>query len=312
MTIQAHPAQRGWTGDAVPDLRSQFVATASDLVDSDPRIAVVLAEISAAKFAGVAERYPDRILNVGIREQLMISMTGGLALAGMRPIAHSFGSFVIERAWEQVKLDLDHQDVGAILVGSYGSYDWPAGGRTHQAPGDVALIDTLSDWVVHVPGHPAELDAQLRTAAAETCRVYIRIGGQPNAEAFPTEHDTWSVLREGTAGTVVAVGPMLRNVLAAVAGLDVTLLYAPTVRPFDADTLRATLGSARVAMVEPYLAGTSAAHVAAALADRDHRQLGLGVTDPDPHRYGTPEDHDRLHGLDPRGLRQRITNFLTP
>lgn len=296
----------------MPDLRSQFVATAAELIDTDPRVAIVLAEISADKFAAAAARYPDRVINVGIREQLMISMAGGLALTGMRPIAHSFGAFVIERAWEQVKLDLDHQDVGAVLVGAYGSYDWPEGGRTHQAPGDVALIDTLSDWVVHVPGHPAELDAQLRTAVAEDSRVYVRVGGEPNLEPFPTEHDTWTVLRQGAAGTVVAVGPMLRNVLVAVSGLDVTVLYAPTVRPFDSDTLRATLGAPRVVMVEPYLAGTSAAQVAAALADRDHRQLGLGVTDPDPHRYGTPADHDRLHGLDPAGLRQRITGFLAP
>ncbi|QGN35391.1 transketolase [Microlunatus sp. Gsoil 973] len=296
----------------MPDLRSQFVITTTELIENDPRIAVVLAEISADRFAGAARRHPDRVLNVGIREQLMISVAGGLALAGMRPIAHSFGAFVIERAWEQVKLDLDHQDVGAILVGSYGSYDWPAGGRTHQSPGDVALIDTLSDWVVHVPGHPAELDAQLRSAAAGTSRVYLRIGGEPNAEAFPTEHDTWSVLRRGTAGTVVAVGPMLRNVLQAVAGLDLTLLYAPTVRPFDAETLRSTLAAPRVVMVEPYLAGTSSGQVAKALVDRDHRQLGLGVTDPDPHRYGAPADHDRLHGLDPRGLRERIGQFLAP
>lgn len=296
--------------DTTPDLRGRFIATAADLVENDQRIAVVLAEISAAQFAETAYRHPDRVINVGIREQLMISAAGGLALTGMRPIAHSFGSFVIERAWEQVKLDLDHQNVGAILVGSYGSYDWPAGGRTHQAPGDVALIDTLSDWVVHVPGHPAELDAQLRAAADDDNRVYLRIGGDPNPEAFPTANGTWSVLRQGNLGTVIAVGPMLRNVLQAVPGLDVTLLYAPTVRPFDEQAPRFTLRRARVVMVEPYLAGTSAAHLAAALADRDHRQLGLGVTEPDPHRYGTPAEHDRLHGLDPTSLRRRITTFL--
>ncbi|HEY9292096.1 MAG TPA: transketolase, partial [Microlunatus sp.] len=61
---------------------------------------------------------------------------------------------------------------------------------------------------------------------------------------------------------------------------------------------------------EPYLAGTSAAQVAAALADLDHRQLGLGVTDPDPHRYGTPADHDRLYGLDASGIRAQVDRFL--
>lgn len=309
MTTTSVP-QRNWTGDSVPDLRTQFVQTASQLIEEDPRLAIVLAEISANQFEEVADRHPDRVINVGIREQLLVSAAAGLALSGLRPIAHSFGAFVIERAWEQVKLDFSHQDLGGILVGSYGSYDWPAGGRTHQAPGDVALLDTLRDWTVHVPGHPAELDAQLRQAAVGDDRVYIRVGGEPNPTPHVNPDHRWTVLRQGSAGTVVAVGPVLRSVLEAVAGLDVTVLYASTVRPFDADTLLATLRTPRVVMVEPYLAGTSAAQVAAALSSLDHRQLSLGVGDPDPHRYGEPHEHDRLHGLDPAGLRHSITEFL--
>lgn len=298
------------TLDLAPDLRGQFVQTTSALLEESPRVAAVLAEISAAQFDTARQRHPDRVINVGIREQLLVGASAGLALAGLRPIAHSFGAFVIERAWEQVKLDLSHVDVGAILVGSYGSYDWPAGGRTHQSPGDVALLDTLRDWTIHVPGHPAEVDAQLRAAAERDDRVYLRIGGDPNPEPHVSPDGTWSVLRRGGSGTVVAVGPMLRATQEAVAGLDVTLLYASTVRPFDVQTLRATLGAPRVAMVEPCLSGTSSRFVAEALGDLDHRQLGLGVGDPDPHRYGGPEDHDRLHGLDAASLRRRIAAFV--
>lgn len=293
------------TLEMATDLRTQFVRTTESLLGEHSRLAVVLAEITAAQFG----RH-DRVLNVGIREQLMVSAAAGLALTGMRPIVHSFGAFVVERAWEQIKLDFSHLDVGGIFVGAYGSYDWPAGGRTHQAPGDVALIDTLRDWTVHVPGHPAELDAQLRAAAAGDDRVYIRIGGTANAEPHAAD-GRWTVLRRGSAGTVVAVGPMLDAVQQAVTDLDVTVLYAPTVRPFDADVLRSTLSAPRVVLVEPYLSGTSAPFVADALRGIDHRQLGLGVGNPDPHRYGRPAEHDRLHGLDPAGLRRSIADFLS-
>lgn len=296
--------------ELAPDLRGQFVQTTTALLDEDPRIAAVLAEISAAQFTEAQQRHPDRLLNVGIREQLMIGTAAGLALSGLRPIAHSFGAFLIERAWEQVKLDLSHQDVGAILVGAYGSYDWPAGGRTHQSPGDVALLDTLRDWTIHVPGHPAEFDAHLRAAARGDDRVYLRVGGESNPHPHLSPDGSWTVLQRGTSGTVVAVGPMLRATQEAISDLDVTLLYASTVRPFDTETLRGTLDAPRVAMVEPYLSGTSSGMVAEALADLDHRQLGLGVGDPDPHQYGEPEDHDRLHGLDPAGLRERIDTFV--
>lgn len=294
----------------VADLREQFTVTAADLVDNDPRVAIILAEISASTLAGVAARHPDRVINVGIREQLLVSAGAGLALAGLRPIVHTFGAFLVERAWEQVKLDFGHQGLPGVLVGAYGSYDYAAGGRTHQAPGDVALVDTLRDWTIHTPGHPAELDAQLRQAVRFAGRTYLRIGGEANREPHLAPDGAMTALKRGGRGTVVAVGTTLTAVLAATADLDVTVLYAPTIRPFDARTLRQTLGAARVVMVEPYLAGTSAAAVASALVDLDHRQLGLGVTDPDLHRYGSPADHDRRHGLDPAGIRAAVEGFL--
>jgi transketolase len=121
-----------------------------------------------------------------------------------------------------------------------------------------------------------------------------------------------AVLRRGKVGTVVAVGPMLDRVLAATSALDVTVLYASTVRPFDATTLRATLARADVVLVEPYLAGTSAATASAALVEVPHRVLSLGVRQAELRRYGTVADHDRAHGLDVGGLAESISRFLRP
>ena len=118
------------------------------------------------------------------------------------------------------------------------------------------------------------------------------------------------MLRTGSAGTVLAVGPMADAVLAATAGLDVTVLYATTIRPFDARTLRATLSNPDVVLVEPYLAGTSVPFVAEALSDIPHRVLALGVGRQELRRYGTPAEHIAAHGLDAVGLRARIADFL--
>ena len=91
-----------------------------------------------------------------------------------------------------------------------------------------------------------------------------------------------------------------------------TVLYAATVRPFDAQTVRATLGRADVVLVEPYLAGTSTRLVADALVDVPHRTLGLGVRAEEIRRYGEPREHRRAHGLDAAGLRVSIDAFLVP
>ncbi len=73
-------------------MRERFTTVVSRLLDEDPRVAVVLAEIGADGFAGAARRHPDRVVNVGIREQLLVGAGAGLALTGLRPVLHTFAS----------------------------------------------------------------------------------------------------------------------------------------------------------------------------------------------------------------------------
>ncbi len=121
------------------------------------------------------------------------------------------------------------------------------------------------------------------------------------------------MLRRGRGGVVVAVGPVLDQVLAATAAIDATVLYTATIRPFDRAGLRAAVSAARpnVAMVEPYLRGTSAHEVSEALGDVPHRLRSFGVRrDTETRVYGTPDDHDRLHGIDAASLAESITSFF--
>ncbi|HEY8373926.1 MAG TPA: transketolase [Pseudonocardiaceae bacterium] len=307
------PAATPAVGDAAPaSMREAFVHAMTEALDTDPRTALVLADISAALFADVAARHPERVINLGIREQLLIGVAGGMALAGMRPVAHTYAPFLVERPFEQIKLDLGHQDVGAVLVSVGASYDSPRSGRTHQAPGDVALLDTLPGWTVHVPGHPAEVAPLLRQALAGDDRVYLRLSTSTNTDPHPGEG--FQVLRRGRRGVVVAVGPVLDAVLAATATADVTVLYTTTIRPFDADGLREAVraaGRADVVLVEPYLRGTSTHRVAEALQDTPHRVLALGVArDRELRRYGDVADHDAAHGLDAAGIATALDTFL--
>ncbi|MEP7023065.1 MAG: transketolase [Actinomycetota bacterium] len=291
-------------------MRERFARVASGLLDSDPRLAVVLADITAADFEPARRRHPDRVINAGIREQLVISVAGGLALAGMRPIAHTFASFLVERPFEQIKLDLVHQGVGAVLVSAGASYDIAPGGRTHQSPGDVALLDTLPGVTVHVPGHRDEAERLLRAAVGGDDLVYLRLSMESNLAPLAGPQDGFTMLRDGYAATVLAVGPVADEVLRATEGLDAAILYAATIRPFDGAALRATLGRPDVVVVEPYLAGTSAAPVSAALTDIPHRLLSLGVGRDELRRYGSREEHRAAHGLDAASLRGAIADFM--
>lgn len=296
----AVPAQVG--------MREAFAETMTELLREDPRVALLLADISTSSFEEAARDAPGRVINLGIREQLLVDAAAGMALSGMRPVAHTFASFLVERPFEQIKLGFNHQDVGGVLVSAGASYDYSASGRTHQAPGDVALIDTLGDWTVHVPGHPDELRTLLRTAVRGEGRVYLRTSTQQNARAHPV--GAWQHVRQGEEATVIAVGPMLDPVLQATQGLDVGVMYASTVRPLDAASLRAQLRSPRLVVVEPYAEGTSAHLLTKALSDRPMRILSVGVPRTEFRHYGMPEEHARGRGLHPAGIRQRILGFL--
>nr|WP_189054209.1 transketolase [Longimycelium tulufanense] len=293
-------------------MRDAFVDIVTAELEVNPQLAVVLAEISADRFERAAARHPDRVLNLGIREQLLVGAGGGLALSGLRPVVHTYAPFLVERPFEQIKLDFVHQDVGGVLVGIGGSFDGANLGRTHQAPGDVALIDSLPGWTVHVPGHPAEVEPLLRAALAGQDRVYLRLSTETNRDAHPGTG--FQLIRTGRRGVVIAVGPVLDAVLDATATADVTVLYASTIRPFDTAGLCAALSGvdrADVVLVEPYLRGTSAHQANEALSEVPHRLLSLGVRrDEELRAYGTPAEHAAAHGLDARTIRAALDTFL--
>jgi transketolase len=200
--------------------------------------------------------------------------------------------------------------VGAVLVSFGASYDMSYAGRTHQSPADVALLDTVPGWAVHVPGHPDEARRLLLESLPGDSGVYLRLSAQTNAR--PHLGAGFEVTREDNREIVLAVGPVLDRVLAATEGTDVGVLYATTVRPFDRAALRAAVGEvADVMVVEPYLAGTSAHHVNEALADIPHRPRSLGVRrDAEVRMYGDPAHHDCAHGLDVPRIMASVRDFF--
>src|SRR5262249_27666804 len=87
-------------------MRTRVERTTRELMDGASRLALVLAEIGGPDLFRAVKRHPERALNVGIREQLMIGVAAGFSLAGYRPIVHTYAPFLVERPFEQVKLDL--------------------------------------------------------------------------------------------------------------------------------------------------------------------------------------------------------------
>lgn len=291
-------------------MRDRFVATVGDLLEQDERTVVVLAVISAGLFreAGLMDRFPDRVVDVGIREQTQIGVAGGLALEGFTPIVTGYAPFLVERAYEQIKVSLAHQGVTAILASVGASWDASGEGRTHQAPEDVALMATIPGFDIHVPGHVDELDAALRHAHAGSRSAYVRMTTDTNTRPYERNVGRVSTLKRGSASgpTIVVVGPVADATLEAVADLDTTVVYTATPSPIDARGIRAEVLGSDVLVIEPYLAGTTAPRILEVLSDRPIKLRSHGVSNLDVRMYGRPDEHRRFHGLDAAGIRRFV------
>ena len=291
-------------------MRKQFVRTIEDVMARDERLVLLLGDIGVFGFRNVFQRYPQRAYNIGICEQAMTSLAAGLAKEGLVPVVHSIAPFVVERCFEQIKVDFCYQQLGGNIVSVGGSYDYAALGCTHHCPGDVAVLKTLPGMEIVVPGTPEEYDQLFRASYATEHPTYFRLSERSNPQSFDAIFGRANVVKQGRLATVVAIGPALTPVLAATHDLDVSVLYYTTIAPFDGKTLHQNCTSRKVVLVEPYYEGVLTQDIITALAPSAVQVTAIGV----PHRfltdYGHQEEHDEAVGLTATSIRERINKLI--
>jgi transketolase len=292
-------------------MREAATSTIVDLFRHDERVAVVMADISLDQLRPAVDHDPRRAVNVGIMEQTAIGVAAGFALEGFHPVVHTLAPFLTERPFEQIKVDFGYQGLGGLFVSVGASYDYGESGATHHAPADVQALGAIPGLEALVPGTPHETAELIRRTYANGRPTYLRTSVIENDHDVELASGGLTLVRRGSAATVVVAGPFLTRTLAALDGIDATVLYATTLVPLDAATLaREAAGAPDVVLVEPVYEGTTAAQVAAALNNRATRLLSIGVPRRFIHTYGTHVEHDLALGLDTASIRERILAFL--
>ncbi|MCW3990797.1 MAG: transketolase family protein [Candidatus Bathyarchaeota archaeon] len=207
-----------------------------DIVVLDPDVA------SSTKTIYFAESFPSRFIRVGISEQDMLGIASGLAAAGKTPIAVGFAMFIIGRGWEQIANSIARQRLDAKIVGTHAGLSPHADGESHQMYGDVALMRTVPNMRVVVPGDAPSAVEALRAALEYRGPVYLRLmrGSTPTVycEDIEFEMGRANVLREGSDATVIANGIMLSRALTAAErligeGINVRVIDMHTIKPLD-------------------------------------------------------------------------------
>ena len=235
-------------------MRNTFATTFYEAGQRDRRLAVVVADISpAGSLEQFRQEFPERFINVGVAEQIMIGMCAGMALRGLRPFAYTIATFALFRPFEFVRDDLCYNNLPVTVVGIGGGVTYSTLGGTHHAQEDIAIATALPNMAVIAPCDPAETrEATLWCVQQERGPVYLRLGkaGEPLLTADAA--DSWAFgkiryIRRGSDVCILSYGPILK--LAAEVGSHlrsqghtVSLVSVHTLKPLDvegiADALR--------------------------------------------------------------------------
>ena len=157
-------------------MRRRFGSVITELADRDENIIVLVGDIGYRVFDEFREKYPDRFINLGICEQSMIGVSAGMALEGLKPWVYTITPFLIERPFEQIKLDIDQQNVNVKLIGFA---DYETLGPTHQELNGEKLMQLFSNITSYFPKDGDETESMIFDAYEKTGPAFISLKSDP-------------------------------------------------------------------------------------------------------------------------------------
>lgn len=219
-------------------MRRQFRDTIMDLSKQDDKIVLVFGDVSTYLFNEFKEKYNDRFYNMGICESTLITVAAGLSSQGFFPFVHTIAPFLVERGYEQIKIDMCYNRFGGNIVTCGASFDYAWDGATHHCYTDLAILRLLPEMEVIQPGSRKEVDVLLRSQYNNGKTTYFRLSDHPHTIDIPVEFGKGVVISDKKAKlTVMTAGPLLVNVIEACGGLNVNIVYFHTIKPIDEELI---------------------------------------------------------------------------
>lgn len=273
--------------------RDAFGEALRELGRTNSRLVTVDADVgNSTRTELFAQAFPDRAFNVGIAESNLVSIAGGLAACGHVPVVASFACFLMDNAFDQIRMSVAFPRMNVKLVGSHAGISIGEDGPSQMGIEDVALACSLPGLVVVVPSDAACTRAATRAMIDHDGPTYLRVGRGKVADLYPDglsfELGRAVQLRDGRDATIIANGLMVAAALDAAVllekgGVKVRVLDMHTVKPVDAAAITAAAAETGALVVaEEHLhhggLGSVVAQVAAASAAVPIEFVNLGDT----------------------------------
>ncbi len=311
------------SGGGAESYTSVFGRTLAEMAETDGRIvAITAAMVDGTGLQEFARRFPGRFYDVGIAEQHAVTFAAGLSCRGLRPVVAVYSTF-LQRAYDGVVHDVCLQNLPVTFALDRGGLVGEDG-PTHHGVFDLSYLRHIPNLVFMVPRDEAELRRAMVTALSHDGPFAFRYprgraeGVPIDGAPAPVPVGRGELLRAGTDGVIVALGPMVRQALLAAKrlekeGIRLGVVDARFVKPLDRELLSAAARDAGlvVTVEENVLQGGFGSAVMELMEECGLSPKVLRIGLPDRYiEHGGKEELYAAYGLDADGIARRIREFV--
>lgn len=301
------------------DMRSVVGYSISKLHTVYSQIVVAYADVGS-RFSIKGNIEPAE-LEVGIAEQSLIPILGGMAHEGLSPIGIAYAPFITMRAADQIRMTIGEMNLPIILVG--GSAGLVSGnlGAASLALDDIALMRAIPNLSIFSPSDSFMMARMIETAVEIKRPVYIRATGNSLGQTIE-EKDTVDVFKyrtiysEGSDAIIYATGASVFEAYVAAQKLyeksiKITVVDVTSIKPLDVETLKYYSNIKYVFTVEEHnIMGGMGSAIAEHISENYvQKVVRLGVQD----TYLYPEEYRKLlvaSKIDATGIEESILRYL--
>jgi Transketolase, C-terminal subunit len=300
--------------------RGAFSVSITELAQTIDNLILLTADL--ATLTGLErfkKTYPDKFYNIGIAEQNMIGVSGGLAKDGNIVFATTYANFITMRSYEQIRMNLGYMEFNVKLIGTGGGLSMGLSGSSHLGIEDVALMRAIPNMIIISPADGTEIAKTIFAAGKHVGPMYIRLTGGMNSPIVYNKDYEFVIgkaitLREGNDIAIISTGTMVYESLEAAKelekqGLSAQVINMHTIKPLDTDIIDKVLK--RVKLLVTVEEHSVIGGLASAIAEYKSQvstlvpQLSIGL----PDQFVKPGEYSYLtnkYGLTSEKISQKI------
>jgi transketolase len=210
----------------------------------DANVLGICADLAeSTRFEGFKKAHPAQYVEIGVSEQMLVAMAGGLAAVGKIPWIASYAMFNPGRSWEQVRTIMALNETNVKIAGAHAGVSVGPDGATHQAIEDIAIMRVIPHMFVVVPCDAVQTKKATLALSAMWGPAYLRFGREKSAvvttEETPFEIGKAQIFRQGSDAAIIACGILVYNALLAADklarehGIECRVVNNHTIKPMD-------------------------------------------------------------------------------